>query len=95
MNYYSSARTCTVGERLDSANTGEGFKWYVRDYGYAAVVGTSFTYVKKWSDYATWGYDQPPLEGEAVHVPVGSTLLMDVDETPLLSFVLVEGTLIL
>jgi hypothetical protein len=50
--------------------------------------------VKRWSDVETWGFDAPPLEGEAVSIPAGMHLLVDVDSTPVLSFLTVEGSLI-
>ena len=42
----------------------------------------------------TWGNDIPPLEGEAVEIPSGQHLLVDVQRVPQLSFVLVYGSLI-
>ena len=53
-----------------------------------------YRYVSRWSDSQTWGYDLSPLEGEAVYIPLGQHLLVDVDSTPILSFINVEGSLI-
>ena len=47
-----------------------------------------------WSEPRTWGGDFAPLEGDMVHVPKGLHLLVDVDSTPFLSAVVVEGSLI-
>ena len=49
--------------------------------------------MSRWSDKETWGNDIPPLAGEAVEIPSGQHLLVDVD-VPQLSFVLVYGSLI-
>ena len=53
-----------------------------------------FRYVNYWSDPVTWGGEYPPIEGESVYVPPGLHLLVDVDETPKLNAIIVEGSLI-
>jgi len=62
--------------------------------GSVATRGRIYRYIARWSDKETWGNDIPPLEGEAVNIPSGRQLLVDVPSTPLLAFVLVEGALI-
>ena len=62
--------------------------------GYVATKGKVFRYVSRWSDAQTWDYDLSPQEGEAVNVPKGLHLLVDIDHSPKLSFVNVEGSLI-
>lgn len=62
--------------------------------GCVASMGKTFLYVSKWSDPETWGGDLPPQEGEAVHVPKGQHLLFDIDSSPKLSLLNVEGSLI-
>ena len=62
--------------------------------GSVATHGRVYRYISRWSDKMTWGNDIPPLEGEAVNIPSGRQLLVDVPSTPLLAFVLVEGSLI-
>jgi len=47
-----------------------------------------------WSDDTTWGGEFAPLEGESIHVPEGLNLYVDVDSTPELNLVMVEGSLI-
>lgn len=47
-----------------------------------------------WSDTETWGGDVPPLEGESISIPAGQHLLVDIDATPELKAVIVEGSLI-
>jgi len=53
-----------------------------------------FKYVSKWSDSSTWGGDFQPIEGDSVSIPAGLHLLVDVDETPVLNTIIVEGSLI-
>jgi hypothetical protein len=67
---------------------------FVEGSGLAATQGNTFHYAQYWSEPSTWGYDLPPQEGEAVQIPAGRTLLVDVDVVPKLSFVLVQGSLI-
>ena len=62
--------------------------------GAVATRGLVYRYVSRWSDKETWGNDIPPMEGEAVEIPSGQHLLVDVPVVPKLSFVLVYGSLI-
>ena len=62
--------------------------------GNVATKGLVYRYVSRWSDPQTWNYDISPQEGEAVHIPMGQHLLVDIDHTPILSFINVEGSLI-
>lgn len=62
--------------------------------GNVATRGLVYRYVSRWSDKETWGNDIPPLEGEAVEIPSGQHLLVDVQNVPQLEFVLVYGSLI-
>lgn len=62
--------------------------------GYVATKGMVFRYVSRWSDSQTWNYDLSPQEGEAVNIPKGLHLLFDIDSSPKLSFIVVEGSLI-
>jgi hypothetical protein len=50
--------------------------------------------VSAWSDPDTWGGEFIPIEGESVYIPAGLHLLVDVDSTPILNAVVVEGSLI-
>jgi len=51
-------------------------------------------YVSYWSEPSTWGGDFAPIEGDSVSIPKGLHLLVDVDQTPILNAVIVEGSLI-
>ena len=62
--------------------------------GSVATRGLVYRYVSRWSDKETWGNDIPPLAGEAVEIPSGQHLLVDVQNVPQLEFVLVYGSLI-
>lgn len=63
-------------------------------YGNIATQGLLFRYVNYWSQAVTWGGDFAPVEGDMVYIPAGLHLLVDVDSTPILSAVVVEGSII-
>lgn len=84
---------CLTSNRYDTLND-PTLSIYIPDKGYVATKGLIYRYVKRWTDPETWGYDSPPLVGEAVHIPTGFHLLMDADSTPVLSVLTVEGSLI-
>ena len=63
-------------------------------YGNVFTRRHKFQYVSLWSSINTWGGELPPLEGESIWIPPGMHLLVDVDVTPILNLVLVEGSLI-
>ena len=72
---------CTLGSRPgDQPNP--SLVVFVTAKGLAANQGNTFTYVQYWSESSTWGGDAPPQFGEAVSIPVGRTLLVDVDAVP-------------
>lgn len=62
--------------------------------GKAATQGLVFKYVSLYSDTETWGGDIPPIEGESIHIPKGQHLLVDIDKSPKLKALIVEGSLI-
>ena len=62
--------------------------------GQVATQGLIFRYANYWSNTITWGGEFAPIEGDLVYIPAGLHLLVDVDSTPVLSAVLVEGSLI-
>lgn len=59
-----------------------------------ATQGLVFRYCNLWSDEDSWSGEFAPLEGESVHVPKGVCILVDVDSTPILNAILVEGSMI-
>lgn len=50
-------------------------------------------YVSLWSADSTWGGDFAPIEGDSIYIPTGLNLLVDIDESPLLEAIIVEGSL--
>ena len=84
---------CTTGDKpLEIGDP--SIDIFVSSKGLAVTGGNIFRYVSFWSESTTWGGDAPPQLGEAVQIPKGRNLLVDVDSVPQLSFVLVEGSLI-
>jgi hypothetical protein len=61
--------------------------------GKAANGNHGYRYVSLFSETTTWGGDIPPLDGESVHIPSGLHLLFDMDSSPMLNLVLIEGSL--
>jgi len=83
--------TCTTGSRpglitssLDITINGNS----------VATQGILFRYASAWSSDTTWGGEFAPLEMESVYVPAGLNLLVDVDSTPELNLIMVEGSII-
>ena len=67
----------------------------VKDKGYVATNALLFTYVNYWSHDTTWGMEFAPMAGESIHIPSGLNLYMDIDKTPELNLLIVEGELII
>ena len=88
----SEAVTCTTGGRPGLVATSMSFE--VAGMGSVATQGLFFRYVSMWSADSTWGGDFAPMDGESIHIPVGLNLLVDIDRSPLLNLVLVEGSII-
>jgi hypothetical protein len=53
-----------------------------------------FRYVSVWSSDTTWGGEFAPMYLESIYIPKGLNLLVDVDSTPLLTAVVIDGSLI-
>jgi len=66
----------------------------IEGLGNVATQGLLYRYVSLYSDTETWGGDIPPIEGESIHIPKGMHLLVDIDESPILNTLIVEGSLI-
>lgn len=73
--------TCTVGPRSSAYKLANTFTVTVGSS--SAILRDTFLYVLKWSNATTWGVDSFPVDGDLVYVPVGTSLLVDVD-TPIL-----------
>ena len=59
--------------------------------GKAATQGHIYRYVQKWSSDSTWGGLFAPVDGESVAVSKGVNLLFDLDSSPKLNAVIVDG----
>lgn len=62
--------------------------------GYVATKGKVFRYVSLWSAAETWDTGISPQTGAAVTIPKGQHLLFDIDSSPKLTYITVEGSLI-
>ena len=89
----ADAITCTTSDKPYRPDTPR-LSIAIEGLGLVATKGQVLRYISRWSESQTWGYDLPPQEGEAVNIPQGLHLLVDVDSTPVLSFINVEGSLI-
>lgn len=85
--------TCTTGSRPGIVPD-TTLEINIDGYGKVATQALVFRYVNYWSDEDTWGGEFLPMAGESVSVPQGLHLLVDVDSTPVLQAVIVEGSLI-
>jgi len=60
-------------------------------FGNAATQGKLFTYVSLWSEPSTWGGLFAPVDGESVAVGAGLNLLFDLDSSPEINAVIIDG----
>ena len=90
--------TCTTGQRstinpnpstmirFDGSSSAKN--------GYASMQTYSFKYANYWSDLETWSGEYTPQAGDSISVPVGQTLVVNVDSTPVVNAIIVEGSLV-
>jgi len=88
----STSVTCTTDHRPGLIKP--SLEIYIQDVGLVSNQQKLFRYVSMWSDDTTWGGEFAPMYLESVYVPEGLNLYVDVDATPELNLVLVEGALI-
>ena len=84
---------CTTGARIGDGNCAmdrSALDVYITDKG-NAVAQVTLKYVSLWSKASTWGDQFAPIDGESVSVPACRHLLVDIDESPLLYLVIVDG----
>lgn len=79
-------------QQLQSANTSAA-AGNVTAASSSAAGAVTYEYVDLWSRRTTWGGGDPPVEGDMVLVPAGTTVLLDVSP-PLLSALVLEGDLL-
>ena len=56
-----------------------------------AVAHVTLRYVSLWSKSSTWGDLFPPVDGESISVPACRHLLMDIDASPKIYAIIVDG----
>ena len=84
--------TCTTDKRPGLIKS--SLEIYIDGMGLVSNQDKLFRYVSMWSDDTTWGGEFAPMEMESVYVPEGFNLYVDVDSTPELNLIMVEGSLI-
>ena len=86
--------TCTTAPRPGLYPHDATLELYISGQGNVATQQQVFRYVNLWSNTDTWGGEFAPIEGDSVWIPTGLHLLVDVNSTPILDAILVEGSLI-
>ena len=61
------------------------------DIGNAATQGHSYLYASLWSKESTWGGLFAPVDGESVALSTGINLVVDIDNSPQLNLVVLNG----
>ena len=64
---------------------------FIDDRGYAATQGHVYRYVSLWSSQSTWGGLFAPIDGESVAITKGTNLLVDIQNSPKLKLIIVDG----
>lgn len=82
---------CTSGPRPGQYLTPPTFEVLIAGRGASDVGSNIFRYMSLWSESSTWGGQFAPVDGESVVVPKGLNLLVDIDHSPILNLVLVDG----
>jgi hypothetical protein len=83
--------TCTTSPRIGYGSGTSSLVIFINGFGNAATQGQTFTYVSKWSEPSTWGGQFAPVDGESVAVHKGLNLLVDIDASPILNAVIIDG----
>jgi len=84
--------TCTTDKRPGLIKS--SLEIFIDGMGLVSNQDKLFRYVSVWSDDTTWGGEFAPMYGESVYVPEGFNLYVDVDRTPELNLIMVEGSII-
>ena len=82
---------CTTAPRIGAWDQDPKLEFYITGFGNVATQGLVYRYCSAWSQESTWGFLFLPVDGESVAVPKGLCLLVDVDSTPKLKLVQVDG----
>ena len=84
--------TCVTKKRPGLVET--SLTIFIQGKGLVSTKELVFRYMNYWSNTQTWGDDFIPMDGETIVIPKGLNLLVDIDHTPLLNAIDVEGSLI-
>jgi len=82
---------CTTGPRIGLYLDEPRLDIIVAGRGKVDTNEKVYRYVSLWSQTSTWGGQFAPVDGESVAVPKGLNLLVDIDTSPMLNMVLVDG----
>lgn len=88
----STSVTCTTGSRPGLIATKT--ELYITGQGLVSNNQLVYTYVSAWSADSTWGGEFAPMEGESIWIPEGLNLLVDIDRSPVINAIIVEGSII-
>ncbi|CAI2373695.1 unnamed protein product [Moneuplotes crassus] len=93
----STTVTCTTQARpavVANPTTVLSFSSAAGSNGLASMQSHTFTYANNWSDLDTWNGEFTPQEGDSIVIPKGQMLIVDIDESPKLNAIIVEGSLV-
>lgn len=90
-NVFGTEIVCLTQQRTGIYEEDPSLVVYIEGSGDAVLHGNMFRYVSLWSQASTWGYQFAPVSGESLSVPRGLHLLVDIDTSPHLNLVIVEG----
>ena len=82
---------CITGPRTGLYEEDPSLEIFIAGVGNVATQGLVYRYVSLWSSESTWGGLFAPVDGESVSVPKGLNLLVDIDFSPVLNLVIVDG----
>ena len=88
--------TCVTGERTvipSEHSTIVSFSGATQN-GYASKQDNEYIYANYWTDIDTWSGEFMPADGDSVAIPAGQTLIVDIDRSPKLKAVIVQGAMI-
>ena len=83
--------TCTTGPKVNESES--KIEFFVTGQGLASFGASEFNYFHKWSEIATWGQEAIPQAGESVYIPKNMNVVFDLEESPILNMVVIEGGL--
>lgn len=82
---------CTTAPRIGAWEQDPKLEFSIVGVGNVATQSLVYRYCSAWSQESTWGYLFLPVDGESVSVPKGLCLLVDIDTSPILKLVAVDG----